>query len=98
MQINGMVGTMNVMENRRIEFLFRPRDSRKSRRVAAMLLRMALLVIVLALYWRWNHHARAIGLMFPRERKLATANAFCLLDALGPGGLACRLRGMLGLI
>lgn len=74
------------------------RGSRGARRVAATLLRMALLIIALALYWRWNHHVRAIGLMFPRERRLATANAFCLLDALGPGETARRLRTMTGLI
>lgn len=85
MQTASAVHMAVVMQTQESRFALRPRnrDSRRVRRISATLLKVAMLVISLTIYWGWNHHAQAAGLIFPRERKLATANAVCLLNALG---------------
>jgi hypothetical protein len=64
------------------------RDSRDWRRLAATILRLALLTFVLSSYWEWNHPDPGIQLMLQRERSLATANAFFLFSVLGFLGIA----------
>ena len=73
------------MKNRVHEFAIRKgaRELRGSRRFLASLFRIALLVMALGIYWQRNHPDPGIGLIFLRERNLATANASYLLSAFG---------------
>jgi hypothetical protein len=64
----------------------RRRDLQRLIRLLASLLKVALLVTALGLYWRWHNGDPGFGPIFLSERKLVAANATYLVPAFGLSG------------
>jgi hypothetical protein len=86
------------------EFAIRKNGRRSGRlpRFFGDLFKIALLGVALVLYWQWNAGDPGVGLIFVRERQLASANATYFVSSFGMLGsivlVALALQALLGRI
>ena len=85
---------MNNNNENRFALRKADRETRGTRRLAAAILRLALLSIVLSFYWEWNHPNPGIQMTLQRERSLASANASFLFSSFGFLGIAALVMAM----